>query len=165
MFYLSLLSTNARRAVLSANTEAYAALPNYNAISSEIESDDSKTEIVRQFFARYSSPLEEFAHDVVLASEEFGIDFKLVPAIAMQESTGCKKIPDDSHNCWGFGIYGQKIVKFENYKDAIYAVSKTLSEKYIQQGLITPEQIQTKWTPSNDGSWSESVNHFLEQLQ
>jgi len=165
MFYLSFLNSNERRAVLSASTEAYAALPNYNAISSEIESDDSKTEIVRQFFAKYNSPLEDYAHDVVLAAEENNIDYKLVPAIAMQESTGCKKIPDDSHNCWGYGIYGQKVIKFESFKDAIYAVSKTLSEKYIQNGLDTPEEIQKKWTPSNDGSWSESVNHFLEQLQ
>lgn len=165
MFYLSYLNTNARQSVLSANTEAYAAIPNYNAISATVESDDSKTEIVRQFFARYNSPLEENAHDIILASEQYGIDFKLLPAIAMQESTGCKKIPNDSHNCWGYGIYSEKVIKFDNYKDAIYQVAKTISEKYIQYGLDTPEEIQKKWTPSNDGSWSESVNHFLEQLQ
>ena len=165
MLYLSFLSFNTRKGVLSANTSAYAAIPNYNAISVSIESDDSKTEIVRQFFERYNSPLKDYAHDVVLAAEENGIDFKLIPAIAMQESTGCKKIPDDSHNCWGYGIYGGKVIKFDNYRDAIYAVSKTISERYVQNGLVTPEEIQTKWTPSNDGSWSDSVNHFIEQLQ
>src|SRR6185369_5244787 len=85
----------------------YAALPtSQNVFSTEIVTQDGRTEAIRQFFAEYNSPLEPYADDVVKAADEYGIDFRLVPSIAMQESNLCKKIPKGSNNCWGYGIYG-----------------------------------------------------------
>ena len=166
IFYLTYLSYHSKKpSVLAASTSAYTAIPNYNALSVRIEEDDSKTETVRQFFTRYNSPLAEHAHDIVSAAKANNIDFRLIPAIAMQESTGCRTIPKESYNCWGYGIYGGKVLKFDNFKEAIDTVTRAIAIKYIQNGFTTPEEIQKKWTPSNDGSWSLSVNHFMNQLQ
>src|SRR5262245_16034413 len=72
----------------------YAALPTYqNVFSTEIIVQDGRTEAVRQFFAEYNSPLEPYAEDVIKAADEYGLDFRLIPSIAMQESNLCKKIP------------------------------------------------------------------------
>jgi len=145
---------------------AFAALPSLgNVIQDQIAQEDARVEIVKQFFERYKSPLEPFATSVVETADMYGIDFRLIPAIAMQESNLCKKAPEDSYNCWGFGIYGQKVTRFSDYEEAIAAVTKTLSSKYIADGLDTPQKIMRRYTPRSNGSWADSVEYFMNQLQ
>lgn len=146
-------------------TVAYAALPNMrNIFFYNIEQKDARVEAVRQFFARYKSPLEPYAQDIVKTSEQYGLDYRLIPAIAMQESNLCKKIPKNSYNCWGYGIYGTQVKKFKNYPHAIDIVTKTLASEYKGKGLESPEQIMAKYTPSNTGAWARSVAYFMSQL-
>lgn len=145
---------------------AFAALPSAeNVFSDNIVAKDARTEIVRQFFERYKSPLEPFAQNIVENADKNGLDYRLLPAIAMQESNLCKKIILDSYNCWGFGIYGKKVTRFSNYEEAIDTVSKTLAKHYTGIGLNTPEEIMRKYTPSSNGSWAYSVNYFMNELQ
>jgi hypothetical protein len=147
------------------NIIAYAALPtSQNTFAANISEQDGRVEKIRQFLHRYNSPLEPYAQDVVDAADEYGLDYRLIPAIAMQESNLCLKIPTDSYNCWGFGIYGSNVHRFSDYKEGIYTVTKTLANKYKTKGLVTPEQIMTMWTPSSNGSWAHSVNYFMEKL-
>lgn len=149
----------------SLHSVAFTALPfPQNAAVGKIEAKDARVETVRQFFARYNSPLESYSQDIVDAANKYNLDYRLVPAIAMQESNLCKKEPVGSHNCWGFGIYGKKMTTFDNYKEAIYAVTKTLSKHYKNNGLETAEEIMTKYTPSNNGRWAYSVNYFMNML-
>lgn len=144
----------------------YAALPGFSHITQEdIEAKDSRMEMVRQFFARYNSPLEPYAKDVIEAADKYDLDFRLIPAIAMQESTLCKRIPKDSYNCWGFGIYGGKVTRFKDYQEGIHTVTKTLAVKYKKDGLNTPEEIMQRYTPSSNGSWATGVNLVFKSLQ
>lgn len=154
-----LLSETAKSSV------AYAALPAMASLTTgEITQVDQRVEKVQNFFARYASPLEPFAQNIVSEAIENNLDYRLLPAIAMQESNLCKKAPVDSFNCWGFAIYGTKKKAFDNYESAISAVSKTLAEKYIALGLDTPEKIASKYTPSDDGTWVKSVIYFMNAL-
>jgi hypothetical protein len=171
ILYFSFLSyTYSLQNGLMTNTHdqkiAFAALPSSdNLIDNHVLSKDARVETIRQFFEYYNSPLSPFAQDVVDSAERYDLDHRLIPAIAMQESNLCKKIIPRSYNCWGFGIYGNKVIHFDNYPQAIETVSKALAHNYIAGGLITPEQIMTKYTPSNDGSWAKSVNYFMNALQ
>lgn len=159
-FHTDSISKNPNRLV------SFAALPSAeNVLGDSIISKDARIEIVRQFFAKYKSPLEPFASNVVDAADKYGLDFRLIPSIAMQESNLCQKIITDSYNCWGFGIYGKKVTRFDSYPEAIETVTKTLANNYIAGGLNTPEEIMKKYTPSNNGSWANSVNYFMDQLQ
>ena len=145
---------------------AFAALPDTdNLLEDQISSKDNRVESLRAFLNRYKSPLEPFSTKIVESSEKYNLDFRLLPAIAMQESNLCKKAPQNTYNCWGFGIYGKKVTSFSGYEEAIETVSKTLAKDYNGIGLITPEQIMTKYTPSNNGDWALSVNYFMNQLQ
>lgn len=121
--------------------------------------------MIRQFLAKYNSPLLPYAENIVKAADTYKLDFRLLPAIAMQESNLCLKIPENSYNCWGYGIYGGKITKFTDYPEAINTVSKALSQHYKNQGLKSPEEIMTKWTPSSNGSWANGVNYFMQELR
>nr|MBI5455366.1 glucosaminidase domain-containing protein [Candidatus Levybacteria bacterium] len=166
---LFLLSYSHKGNVLSLSKQtpkiAFAALPKASGtLKMNISSEDMRIKIVRDFFKKYKSTLTPYADDVIEAADKYEIDYRLIPAIAMQESNLCKKIIKDSYNCWGFGIYGKKVTRFENYNQAINIVSKTLAMQYKSKGLETPEQIMTKYTPGSNGSWANGVNHFMDQL-
>lgn len=148
------------------NTVAFAALPTSQDItSSAITQADGRAAKIEQFLEAYNSPLAPYANDIVKAADEYGIDYRLLPSIAMQESGLCKKIPENSYNCWGFGVYGQTAMHFSGYQDGIYTVSKALGEKYKANGLVTPQEIMHVYTPQSNGSWANGVNYFMNQLQ
>lgn len=167
LLYILINQNSSRLARTRAHTVAFAALPPLeNSIQEDqITQVDARVEIVRQFFKRYKSPLEPYASSVVEVADTYDLDFRLIPAIAMQESNLCKKAPENSYNCWGFGIYGQRVTRFSDYEEAIVAVTKTLALKYKANGLDTPYEIMRRYTPRSNGSWAESVEYFMNQLQ
>lgn len=126
---------------------------------------DKRVAILKAFLRHYDSALYDHAEYIVKISDEYSLDYRLIPAIAMQESTGCKFIPQNSYNCWGWGIYGSTVTRFTSYPEAIQTVAKGLKTYYIDKGLTTPEQIMRKYTPSSEGSWSFGVNYFLEGVE
>lgn len=144
----------------------YQALPEDNNNSKvTVEAEDGRAKVLEEFFASYNSPLQGHAKTIVSEVDKHNIDYRLLPAIAMQESTLCKKIIKDSYNCWGFGIYGGKVTKFKNYDEAIETITRTLSKKYVQNGLEEPHEIVQKYTPSDDGTWANVVNTMMEHIK
>jgi hypothetical protein len=126
---------------------------------------DARVEIIKQYLENYSSPLAPFSAHIVAAADKYNLDFRLIPAIAQKESNLCKIIPPDSHNCWGWGIYTNSNVGFESYESAIDTVSRGLKENYLNDGLITPEQIMARYTPASNGSWAEDVTRFMNEME
>lgn len=150
---------------LFSNGVAYRALPDTTQdISTQTNPEDARIAVLADFFKQYNSPLEPYAADFVTQADKYKLDYRLLPAIAMQESGLCKKIPKNSYNCWGFGIYGKKVTRFDNYQQAINTVSQTLAKEYVSQGYINPQDIMQKYTPSSNGSWAESVSFFMEKI-
>src|SRR3989344_9708335 len=131
----ALLSTifNSEQGYKTLVYDSNAQKPKYQALPEETREVVAKTSIqdgrvtaLQKFFAQYESPLEPYAGLIVELADKYNMDYRLVPAIAMKESTLCHKIPKDSYNCWGYGIYGGKVTRFENYEEAIATVSKGL---------------------------------------
>ncbi len=131
----------------------------------EITPGDGRAANLKAFFRKHNSPLYDKAEFIVATSDKYQLDYRLLPAIAMQESNLCRVIPDNSYNCWGWGIYGTTITRFESYEEAIETVAKGLKKNYIDNGLVTASAIMQKYTPSSNGSWAHGVNTFLEALQ
>jgi hypothetical protein len=126
---------------------------------------DYRVANLEAFFKKHHSPLFDYARLIVKKADRYGLDYRLVPAIAMQESTLCKNIPNNSFNCWGWGIYGNRITRFESYEEAIEIISKGLKENYIDKGYITVYQIMEKYTPSSNGSWANAVNWVIRHIE
>jgi hypothetical protein len=126
---------------------------------------DARTEIIRQYLARYNSPLEPYAQLIVNISEKYGLDFRLLVAIAQQESNLCKKIPENSYNCWGWGIHSRGTLYFSSYPEAIETVARGLKEEYLDKGYTTPEEIMKKYTPLSPGTWAYGVQQFLDEME
>ena len=150
-----------------AGSYVYAAIPDDapGQVLGAATAQDAREEIIRQYLEKYNSPLVSFAGKLVEEAEANGLDFRLLVAIAQQESNLCKKVPPDSFNCWGWGIHSKGTLKFENYGQAIETVAMGIKEDYFDKGYITPEQIMSKYTPLSPGTWASGVNQFLQEME
>lgn len=130
---------------------------------------DERSLILKAYFNKYNSPLEDSAPDFIEAADRYGIDWKLVPSIAGVESTFGKNIPggyersSTSYNCWGWGVYGTQTIYFKSWRDGIFTISKGLKENYIDLGLDTPYKMNPKYAASN--TWGWKVDYFMKDLE
>ncbi len=146
----------------------FAALPEQvELISNSIESEDARSLIITNWMTAYKAPLAPYGDVFVKAADKYGLDWRLLPAIAMKESGGGRAIPVDSYNAWGWGIYGDQVLRFDNWEDGIYTVAAGLKRNYLDQGLTTPEQIMAKYTPPSielGGPWAQGVQKYFAEL-
>lgn len=145
----------------------YASLPNeFPTVSAFAEVGDARPELVRNYLTKYNSPLVRLSNYLVEKSDQYGLDYRLVPAIAQQESNLCKIIPPETYNCWGWGIHSKGTLGFDSYEEAIDTVMKGIRSEYIDKGLTTPDTIWKKYTPgSPDGAWAKGVNSFMADME
>lgn len=149
----------------------YKALPNGGAAVNiqevNISKGDARPILIANFFREHKSLLTPLSEDFVKVADRYKLDFRLLPAIAMQESNGGKRLPKDSYNPFGYGIYGSKVLRFASFQEALEKVAKGLKRDYIDQGLENPDQIMAKYTPPSlqkGGAWALGVSAFMEQL-
>lgn len=145
--------------------KVFASLPSsFPTVSGAVSASDARAELIRQYLASYNSPLEPHAEYLVEASDAYGLDYRLLTAIAQQESSLCKKIPPLSYNCWGWGIHSEGSLGFSSFEEGIDIVSKGIKENYIDKGYTTIEEIMSKYTPLSKGSWAFGVNKFMGDI-
>ncbi len=147
----------------------YAALPVSNTqVSDDIDFTDARAKIIENFFKGHNAPLADLSAVFVSVADKYKLDYRLLPAISMQESNGGKKVVSDSFNPFGYGIYGGKVKKFNSWAEAIERVGQGLKEDYLDIGLNTPEKIMPKYTPPSitlGGPWAKGVSSFMEELR
>lgn len=136
-------------------------------ISNSIESQDARSLIITNWLTAYKAPLAPYGETFVKAADKYGLDWRLLPAISMKESGGGRAIPENSYNAWGWGIYGNQVLRFNNWEEGIYGVAAGLKRSYLDQGLTTPEAIMAKYTPPSleiGGTWSQGVQKYFAEL-
>src|SRR5687767_13132893 len=98
----------------------YSALPpNTMEDSDSIVVEDARAKIIETFFKKHNAPLADYSHAFIQTADKYGLDWRLLPSISMQESNGGKKVITDSYNPFGFGIYGSKVLKFSSWEEGI----------------------------------------------
>jgi hypothetical protein len=127
---------------------------------------DARAEIVRQYLAKHKSDLEPYSELIVQLADQYNFDYRWLVAIAQQESNLCEKIPENSFNCWGWGIYGDKVTRFESYEDALNSIAPQFKQTFLKdEHLKDPYQVMEKYTPPSDGSWAFGVLQFFKELE
>jgi hypothetical protein len=145
--------------------KVFASLPSsFPTVSGVVSASDARAELIRQYLASYNSPLEPHAEHLVQAADIHGLDYRLLTAIAQQESNLCKYIPPLSYNCWGWGIHSEGSLGFSSFEEGIDIVSQGIKENYIDKGYTTIEEIMSKYTPLSQGSWAFGVNKFMGDI-
>lgn len=169
IFFLIYLSEPKVFKLSTQNFKLYTALPeDLMEQKEDISLKDGRAKIIEDFFNERSAPLSDHASIFITVADKYGLDFRLLPAIAMQESNGGKKVVNNSNNPFGYGIYGSLVLKFESWEDGIERVGRALREDYLNKGLTTPQTIMAKYTPPSlekGGAWAKGVYSFMEELR
>ena len=140
------------------------------ATSQIVAADDVRPAILDKYLLSQGAPMAGQGKTLVAAADRYGLDWRLMAAIAMQESNAGKVMPRDSYNAWGWAIFTGKDsgTYFDSWEHAIETVSKGLAVYRDKYGLVTPEEIMTRYTPdsaSNGGSWAVSVRYFMRLFE
>lgn len=140
-------------------------------LGATIQAGDARSLLLYNFLSKNESPLAKFSDYIIDRAEQYHIDYRLVPAIAMCESTGGKRIPSkNSFNAWGISVETGQITgkNFDNWTHAIDWVSKYLHEKYFAKGITSLVDIGAIYAPpsvANGNSWANCVEFFMGEIQ
>ena len=91
----------------------------------EVSVDDlreQKAQALDNYFKERSMPLYGTGKTFVLVAEKYGLDYRLLPAIAIRESSGGKAACGNNPFGWG----SCKLHNFVSYEQAIEALGKNL---------------------------------------
>jgi len=144
----------------------YGALPpQTDEITLKAKTDDARCLLIEKYLKKYSSPLIPYSNLLCEVALKYNLDYRLMVAIAQQESNLCKNSPPEWYNCWGWGIHSKGTKTFESYQEAIETIAKGLKEKYCDKGYCNdPCLMMKKYTPRSNGSWCFGVKQFMEEI-
>ena len=127
---------------------------------------DSRIVLVDRFLTKYHSPMTGLGKEFVAAADKNGLDWRLLPAIAFQESNLGRVMPRSSYNPFGWAIYAGKNsgVYFQNWEHSINTVASEIRKDYLDKGLTTPETIVLKYTSRSSPSWVFAVKSAMEEI-
>lgn len=152
----------------------FAALPSFDEnIKTSVKTADARAEIIRQYLKKYDSPLEPHSELIVELSDKYNFDYRWMVAIAQQESSLCKRIPENSYNCWGWGIYPEpsnpailKVTRFDSFDDALRRIAPQFTRIFLKGNHYKdPMEVMRTYTPPSDGSWANGINTFFGKLE
>lgn len=133
------------------------------AVKISVEKDyslDTRTVAVRNIFKKYNSPLIDQAILYVKYADEFGIDWRLLPAISGLESTFGRFLMPGSYNAYG---WGGGYIYFESWEDGIRVINKALRENYMDRwGASDVWSIGPIYAESP--TWAVRVNKFMDEI-
>jgi len=128
------------------------------------EAFNQRVETLEAFFEGRNSPLKEYSKTFVQVADIYDLDYRLLPSIScMESSCGIHLLPE-SYNPFGWGIYGNNAIYFEDYDQAIEIVGKGIKDNYIDKGLDSIEKIAPVYTPPNHVNWLNGVRHFYNEI-
>lgn len=141
--------------------------PLLGGVGQSVVPGDARAILLDNFFHKYHSPLQGQGALTVSLADKYHLDWRITAAIAYQESNLGRVIPRGSYNAWGWGVFTGKNsgALFESWPKAIETVSQGLAKDYYARGLKTPKQIMTRYTPSSNGSWAESVQAAMDEIE
>ncbi len=97
---------------------------------------------IEDYFATHNLPLKNSGLSFVLTAEKYGLDWRLLPAIAMRESTGGKFACGNNPFGWG-----SCRINFESVEEAIEVVGLNLAGEnpktaYFYKGKTISEKLR-----------------------
>lgn len=136
--------------------------PVVNTVVAEVKLEkDNRVEILRAYLKSKNSPLIDFAETFVAVADEYGLDYRFLPAITGIESNFGRVQLETSYNPFGWdGGYAY----FESFDEAIRIVGFELYERCIKQGVDTPSEIGPSYCPPNYLRWITAVEGFMAEI-
>ncbi len=133
-------------------------------VSSENRKDTRREEILGEYLKKFKSPLAPYAWVFVQQADTYALDWRLLVSISGVESTFAHHYPYNSYNAWGWGIYGDNMIVFKSWDDAIATISKELRQRYIDTWKAEDVyQIGRYYAASP--TWAQRVAYFMNDIE
>lgn len=132
------------------------------AVVAEITSAEADERALKlaQYLESKDSVLSNYAVDFVQAADKYSLDWKLLAAIAGNESGFAKAYVRGTYNAWG---WGGGYIYLGSWENAIEVISKALKENYADKwNAKTTDQIGRVY--AEDPFWSRKVKMYQEQI-
>lgn len=99
---------------------------------------DPRLPRLRQFFLERGCPIKDLAEDFIVAADNNDLDWRLLPSLAMIESSGGKV-------CTNNNIFGWDSCKrrFASVRHGIHYVAYVLGNSVLYRGKALPDILQT----------------------
>lgn len=117
-----------------------------------------------------NSNLSGYGYSFAKYATMYGVDPYLVVAISLLETGctwNCSSLVRNCNNVGGMkgkgGCNGGSYAVFSSLDAGIEAMISNLSKNYISRGLVTPEQINTRYAESK--TWAEKVNNYIYKIK
>lgn len=117
---------------------------------------DTRVARLESFLAEYGSPVAPLAADFIAAADQHDLDWRLLPSIAMVESSGGKFYARNNIFGWDSCRTG-----FSSVREGIYVVAARLANSDLYRGKET-EEILRLYNPAPD--YDARVTRFMELL-
>ena len=131
--------------------------------------EDPRVVRLRSFFKKFGSPLENNAEVFTEVADKYQIDYRLLPSIAMVESSGGKHTP----SCARYNPFGWTSLtspcgfwRFVSFDEAVRYVAKEISTSSYYSDFRKEGSIKELSESYNHGSkkWAGDVEFFLNQI-
>lgn len=129
-----------------------------------VQKKDPRVDILKKYLESRNSPMAAHAETFIAAADEQNLDWKLVASIAGLESSFGKHMPYNSYNAWGWGVYGDNVIRFKSFDDGIYVLSKGLRERYINK-LGTEDLYVIGKMYASSPTWAQRVTFFMNDIE
>jgi len=131
----------------------------------QAQKEDDRVLVLKKYLETHNSPMADNAEDFVLQADLNHIPWQLVAAIAGTESTfGHNEPRSGCYNGWGYGIYGDNVLCFPTYKDAIKTISKALRNVYIDRFGATDVYGIGKFYAASP-AWGGHTEFFMHDIE
>ena len=116
---------------------------------------------IAKLFDKYKCS-NEYDKDYITEADKDGLDWRLLPAISVQESTCGKRYPSDTNNLWGFGS-STGLWKFESVQEGISTITKTLASGSRYRNETTYQKLR-KYGPKDNLDYPQEVINIMNQI-
>lgn len=132
--------------------------------SKSVTAEDPRIVKLRKYLEKRNSPLAVHSGDFVREADLNRLDWRFLAAISGAESSFGLRIPANSYNGWGWGVYGNNVKRFNSWDEAIATISGEIRSKYMNKwGAKDVYGIGRRYAASP--TWATKVQYFMDQIE
>ena len=119
---------------------------------------DQRVGILSDFMDTKKFTNKQDIHAILLCADRYNINWRLLPAIELKESSGGKRYIRSTHNPFG---WGSDTIGFKTDKEAICTISSNLANGSHYKG----KSIEEKLTSYNNDSYAKEVIQIMKIIK
>lgn len=128
--------------------------------ASAILEHQRKVSALSSYLYSLGSPMAPHAELIITSASQCGVDYRLVMAIAGNESYYGKVGGGKYYNAWGWGPY----IHYSSWEESIPSFACSFAKHYVFQGYSTVETIAPKYGAVDQQKWIKNVYWFYYRI-